>query len=303
MKSYSMVAAAVLMAAVWLGPCLRMHAAQQPAAQTDSAQKAEHAAAVASPAGNQVSAAAPIVPSKPAFYILAEFTQSLNARKLKPGDQIKAQVSQDVLSHGKIIIPVESRLVGHVTEVKTYQTNDPESRLGIVFDRVLLRRPREVDFLAVVQRLEPPVERKSRVDQPSQMLPMGGMGGGGAMGPVPMSTGINAGPMSSRGGANSSSPGIATNPAGSPTFLPPPSPSDPPSTARNGTGPVAPVEQQTSMSTGMPLGVYGIKGLSLIPGPNGATPGPVILSRTGDVKLENGTQILLRVTDPTVPQP
>jgi hypothetical protein len=57
------------------------------------------------------------------------------------------------------------------------------------------------------------------------------------------------------------------------------------------------------MSTGMPLGVYGIKGLSLIPGPSGSTPGPVILSRTGDVKLENGTQILLRVTDATVPQP
>jgi hypothetical protein len=298
MKSYSTVAAALLITAVWLGPSLRTHAAQQPAAQTDTAQKAVQPASI--PAGSQVNGAAPSNPGKPAFYILAELTQSLNAKKLKPGDPIKAQVTQDVLSHGKIIIPVDSKLIGHVTEVKSHGAEDPESRLGIVFDKVLLRRPHEVDFVAVVQRLEPPSELKSRVDQPSQMLAPGGMGGGGAMGPVPMSSGMNTGPT--RGSGSAPTYTSASNPAGSPTFLPPPSPSDPPSKAQKGTGPVVPVEQQQAMSTGMPLGVYGIKGLSLIPGPSGSTPGPVILSRTGDIKLENGTQILLRVTDATVSQ-
>ena len=300
MKSYLVIAAPLLMTAVWLGPCLQIHAAQQPATQTATAQKAENPTAAARPAGNQVNAAAPSAPSKPAFYILAEFTQSLNARKLKPGDRVKAQVAQDVLAHGKIIIPVESKLIGHVTEVKPHQAGDPESRLGIVFDRVLLKHPREVDFVAVVQRLEPPTERRSRVDEPSQMLPIGGMGGGpmGPMGTVPGSSG---GPVSRGGNSGGSTP--ALNPAGSPTFLPPPSVSEPPSVVRQGIGPVAPVEQQQSMSTGMPLGVYGLKGLTLLPGPSGSTPGPVILSQTGDVKLENGTQVLLRVTDATVPRP
>jgi hypothetical protein len=301
MKSYLVIAVMFLMAAVWLGPSLQVHAAQQPATQADTAQKAANPTAAASPAGSQVNGATPGAPGKPAFYILAEFTQSLNAKKLKPGDLIKAQVTQDVLSHGKIIIPVESKLIGHVTEVKSRDPEDPESRLGIVFDKVLLRRPREVDFVGVVQRLEPPAERRSRVDEPSQMLAPGGMGGG-AMGPVPMTTGMNTGPTG-RGGGSSQTYTSATNPAGSPTFLPPPSPSDPPSRAGKGTGPVAPVEQQQAMSTGMPLGVYGIKGLSLIPGPSGSTPGPVILSRTGDIKLDNGTQVLLRVTDAIVPQP
>jgi hypothetical protein len=300
MKSYSTVAAALLMTAVWLGPSLRTHAAQQPATQTDTAQKAVPPAAAAVPAGSQVNGATPSNPGKPAFYILAELTQSLNAKKLKPGDPIKAQVTQDVLSHGKIIIPVDSKLIGHVTEAMSHGTEDPESRLGIVFDKVLLRRPREVDFVAVLQRLEPPSELKSRVDQPSQMLAPGGMGGGGAMGPVPMSTGMNPGPT--RGSGSAPTYTSAANPAGSPTFLPPPSPSDPPSKVQKGTGPVASVEQQQAMSTGMPLGVYGIKGLSLIPGPSASTPGPVILSR-GDIKLDNGTQILLRVTEVTVPQP
>jgi hypothetical protein len=301
MKSYSVVVIALLMTAVCLGPSLRIHAAQQPATQTDTAQKAEQTAAPASAPGSQVNAAATSNPGKPAFYILAEFTQSLNAKKLKPGDLIKAQVTQDVLSHGKIIIPIESKLIGHVTEVKPHGAEDPESRLGIVFDRVLLKRPREVDFVAVVQRLEPPSERKSRVDQPSQMLAPSAMGDGGPLSPIAGTPGMNGG-AGARTSANPGSGG-ALNPAGAPTFLPPPSPSDPPSRVRTGTGPVAPVEQQQAMSTGMPLGVYGIKGLSLIPGPSSSTPGPVILSRTGDVKLENGTQVLLRVTDATVPQP
>lgn len=301
MKSSLVIAAAFLIAAVWLGPSLQVHAAQQPATQTDTEQKAANPAAAASPVGSQVNGATPGAPGKPAFYILAEFTQSLNAKKLKPGDRVKAEVTQDVLSHGKIIIPVESRLIGHVTEVKSHTAEDPESRLGIVFDKVLLRRPREVDFVGVVQRLEPPAERRSRVDEPSQMLAPGGMGGGGPMGPVPASTGMSNGP--GRGSGNSPTYSNATNPAGSPTFLPPPSPSDPPSRVRTRTGPVAPVEQQQAMSTGMPLGVYGIRGLSLVPGPSSSTPGPVILSRTGDIKLDNGTQILLRVTDASVPQP
>jgi hypothetical protein len=51
------------------------------------------------------------------IFLLAEFAGSINARKLKPGDKVKAHVVQDVLSHGRIVIPEKSHLVGHVTEV------------------------------------------------------------------------------------------------------------------------------------------------------------------------------------------
>ena len=43
-------------------------------------------------------------------FMLVELSGSLNAKKLKPGDPIRAQVIQDVLSHGKIVIPAESKL-------------------------------------------------------------------------------------------------------------------------------------------------------------------------------------------------
>src|SRR5262245_20118449 len=100
MKSFVIVAAAIL---TWLFSSLGAGAAAAAQLGSDSP---------APPGASQVS------------YILAEFTQSLNAKKLKPGDAIKAQVSQDVLAHGKIVIPADSTLVGHVTEVKASQKED-----------------------------------------------------------------------------------------------------------------------------------------------------------------------------------
>jgi hypothetical protein len=55
------------------------------------------------------------------------------------------------------------------------------------------------------------------------------------------------------------------------------------------------------MSVGMPYGVNGIKGLSLSAN-SSQTPGPVIVSNTTNVKLEDGTQILLHVLTVDTPQ-
>ena len=112
-----------------------------------------------------------------ASYMLVELSNTLKAKKLKVGDKVKAEVSQDVVSHGKVIIPVETKLVGHVTEVSARDSTHPESRLGIVFDRILLKHFRDIDFEAVVQAVSQPVVRKSRVDEPSQMLPPSMVGG------------------------------------------------------------------------------------------------------------------------------
>jgi len=68
-------------------------------------------------------------------YVVAEFNNGLNGKKLRPGARVRVEVAQDVLAHGKIIIPADARIEGHVTEVKT-RGSDPASRLGIVFDKV-----------------------------------------------------------------------------------------------------------------------------------------------------------------------
>src|SRR5438552_14443616 len=85
----------------------------------------------------------------------AELTKSLDAKKAKPGDEVTAKVTQDVKSNGQVVIHKGSKLVGHVTEAKARSQGESESRLGIAFDRAVLKDGQEIGFNAVVQALAP----------------------------------------------------------------------------------------------------------------------------------------------------
>jgi hypothetical protein len=224
-------------------------------------------------------------------FILVELSDSLNAKKLKPGDTVKAQVAQNVLVHGKIIIPAEAKLVGHVTEANPRGENG-ESRLGLMFDRVLLKHHQELSIRGVIQTVAPPVMKRSRLDEPDAMAP-----------PPPISAqNFPISPMGSRKTTNQTpsssnaprSNGTGTFPIpgvpiaagegfpGSPGYRPPNQDAS---------------AQNQSLSVGTRPGIFGLKGLSLSTKTGGPTPGPVIVSRVTDVKLEGGTQVLLRVLD------
>lgn len=286
MKSYSIIAGTIFLLSL---PC-----AQSQAPSPSDAQVKPDAAKMQTPADTK----------KTTFYIAAQFTEALNARKLKPGDKIKAEVTQDVLSHGKILIPVETRLVGHVTETKMRTADDPESRLGIVFDKIVLKHHREVSFLGVIQRLEPPAQMRSKVDEPDQMMPPAMYGGGssGGMSPMGSSTGRGAG----MGGTPTSGMTTGLTTTGSIYMNGTPGSNVGNSSGADlghpssGTSADPSAKTAPPISTGMPRGVAGIKGLDLSAAPSDLTPGPVIISSVHDIKLEYGTQVLLKATDPYV---
>jgi hypothetical protein len=88
--------------------------------------------------------------------LYAELSKGLDAKKAKAGDPITAVLTADVLSHGEIIIPRNSKLIGHVSEAKPSSKEDPESRLGIVFEKAILKGGHEVSFSSVLITLRPP---------------------------------------------------------------------------------------------------------------------------------------------------
>ena len=88
--------------------------------------------------------------------LYAELSKGLDAKKVKAGEPITAVLTADVLSHGEIIIPRNSKLTGHVSEAKPFSKEDPESRLGIVFEKVILKDGHEVPFSSVLISLRPP---------------------------------------------------------------------------------------------------------------------------------------------------
>jgi len=194
-------------------------------------------------------------------FILVELSSSLNVKKLKPGDPITAQVVQDVLSHGKIIVPAGSKLVGHITEANVRSENI-ESRLGLVFDKVLLKHREEVSLRGVVQAVAGPVNKVLATEDEDRMLP------------PPRS-------MSGRPMAGIPDPSVRS-----------PLPGSSGDRSPNG-GPTSSAQNQT-LSLGTRPGVFGLKDLSLSTQTGGLTPGPVIVSKAADVKLEYGTQILLK---------
>src|SRR5215469_13979546 len=85
--------------------------------------------------------------------LVAELNKSVNSKKARLGDPVKATLTQDVLEHGKIVIRRGSKLIGHVTEVKPRSKDDQESRLGLIFDKAMLKGGEEIDFNAVVRAL------------------------------------------------------------------------------------------------------------------------------------------------------
>ncbi len=113
----------------------------------------------------------------------AELTKPLDAKKAKAGDEVSAKVTQDVKSDGKVVVHKGSKLVGHVTEAKARTKENSESKLGIVFDKAVLKGGQEVAFNGVIQALAPPVHGDlglSGSESSSLGAPMGGGGGGSA---------------------------------------------------------------------------------------------------------------------------
>src|SRR5689334_7654741 len=87
--------------------------------------------------------------------LYAELSKTVDAKKAKAGDPVSAVLLADLLSHGKVVARRDSKLVGHVTEAQAHSKDTPESRLGIVFDKVLLKGGQEIPFVSVLMALSP----------------------------------------------------------------------------------------------------------------------------------------------------
>jgi hypothetical protein len=216
--------------------------------------------------------------------LVAEFSQSLNSKNAKPGETVKAKVIQDVIAHGKVLVRRDSKLVGHITESQA-SNKDMPARLGIVFDKVVLKGGGELEFRGLIEAMAPPMP--SPVDAPDLLGPPPMAGGSySGSGPQPMGSSSSA---ASSGRSNSSTGSMSS---GRPSVS---------GTTRSSTvgltsDPGPPVSPAGALSIGA-HGVFGIPGLRLLRGPSGGVTASVVTSMRDNVKLENGTQIVIQVED------
>jgi len=221
-----------------------------------------------SPSGNspQSASASRIAPGT---VIPVELTKSIDAKKVKTGDEVVAKVTMDLKTNsGEIVVPKDTKVVGHVTEAQTRSKEQKDSQVGIIFDRAVMKTG-EIEMPMSIQAIIAPQ----------------GSNSGNANNGNDQST---AAPSANASGASSNS-GRAPRMGGTP----PPAPNA-------STGSNTPTDDSSAASahepiTGKTEGVVGLRDLKLATTASAASQGSVVSSEKNNVKLESGTFMLLRV--------
>lgn len=206
--------------------------------------------------------------------VQAELAKPLDTRKNKVGDEVTAKTTHDVKSEGRVVIPKGSKLVGHVTEVKTHSREQATSELGIVFDRAILKSGEELPMTLGIQAIGRSQASAAAMEEDDTM-PTGGSGTMRSSGSRPAGSGPLGGVRSTAGGVvdtAGSTAGGAVN-----------------STAGAAGGAVSGSLSATSH------GVVGLPGLSLSTQTATSANASVITAQGSNVHLDSGTEMILRV--------
>ncbi|MGA8540008.1 MAG: hypothetical protein WB566_10945 [Terriglobales bacterium] len=207
----------------------------------------------------------------PGSVIPVQLTKSVDAKKVKSGDEVMAKVTVDLKNNaGTVIVPKDTKVVGHVTEAQARSKEQKESEVAIAFDRVVPKNGKPMQMPMSIQAIIAP--------------------------PNSNSTSASAAQPSNQATAGYPELGAAsTTPGGRPGGM-------------EGTTPIASVPQTTGSVpveapsgaqarqpiTGNTKGVVGIANLTLSTAAD--TPqGSVVSSQKNNVKLDYGTYLLLRV--------
>jgi hypothetical protein len=211
----------------------------------------------------------------------AELMHSLDANSCKPGDEVTAKLTEDVKSDGKVVLHKGSKLVGHVTEAHARSKDNADSRLGIVFDKAVLKSGQELSFNGALQAMAPPLNAalSAAGDESSSIGAAGPISGGGAR---------RSGGGGLLGGATSTATGVVGGATGTVTST----------TTGAVSGTIGRAGGLTAQGrlTNASQGAIGLQGLTLVSAAAGSTQSSVVSSTTRNVKLESGTQMLLKAT-------
>lgn len=233
---------------------------QQPEAQPNTRPSQASQAPTSAP-----TAATPRI--APGSVIPVQLTKTIDAKKAKPGDEVVATVTMDMkTAGGEVVVPKDTKVVGHVTEAKARSKEQKESQLGIAFDHAVLKGSEMSLPMSIQAVIAPPSNNpNSAGGSPDQGAPPSG----GNSAPSP-TAGRN-------GGAGSAGQTLPSSPA--PNAVP--------------TGSTQQGNAHPPIS-GNTQGVVGISNLKLEPAPSAAQ-GSVLSSEKNNVRVESGTMLLLKV--------
>ncbi len=203
----------------------------------------------------------------PGSIIPVRLAKTVDAKKAKQGDEVVATVPGDLKSTtGQIVVPKDTKIIGHVTEAQKRSKEQKESQLGIAFNQMTMNGQQVQLPLSIQAIVASPKNNATAAENQapgaassgSSNYPSGG-GRGGAM------------------GGNTSAPNTPSSGESAPN-------------TNNPQAQAAPNPPITEATKGM----VGFKDMNL--GAPDANNGSVVTSEKNNVKLEDGTLMLLRVS-------
>jgi uncharacterized coiled-coil protein SlyX len=216
---------------------------------------------------------APLVdPGPPVSTLIAVLTSSLESRSATAGQEFTLRTISDVVVDGQLVIPKGSRVLGHVTEAVTKGKDQPQSELWLVIEKAVRRDGSEVPLQGIIAALAAP-QNNSLADDPTYGM-----------------LHSNEPAQSGAGVSGAASSGVM------------PASSKASSTASVATANLKGVMDKRPVLDENSQGAIGYENLSLewhliVPPPI-----TVITSKGKNVKLQSGTQMLLRMAPPRTPR-
>lgn len=208
--------------------------------------------------------------------ISAELTSSLDSKKLKTGDEVKARTTDALKSaDGRTILPKGSQLTGHITQASARSKGQADSSLGLVIDKAVLKNGQEIPLNVAIQAVAAPVnnlDANSSYNDAPIGAPAQQTGRGTMTGSTPVSGTLNNTTAAAGGAVDNtvnSTTGVAGNAAG-----------------------VANAAGQWNANS---RGVVGLNNLSLSAAGGATAQGSLLTSPGKNVHLDTGTRLLLVV--------
>lgn len=203
--------------------------------------------------------------------MIGVLTASLESKNATAGQEFTLKTISDVVVNGEMIIPRTSRVLGHVTEAVTKGKDQPQSELWIVIDKAVNKDGREISLQAIIAAIAAPQKDSLATDPTYGMMHSN----------EPTMSGGGAARAASTGGLGASSKAS--------------------STAAVATANLKGMDQPSSLDEES-QGAIGYEGLSISWHLVVPPPITVLASKSKNVKLEAGTQMLLRMAPPALPR-
>lgn len=211
-------------------------------------------------------AAQTVAPTPPVSIVFAVLTKPLESKSASAGQELTLRTISDVTVEGAVVIPKGSRLLGRVTEVRVKGAGVAQSALSVVIEKALTPDGAELPLQAIIAAVAAPMDKS---------------------------------PDPTYGMLHSAEPKMVATSPGRTSVA-----GELPAGSRGGgTSEVAAADLQAGASEPLLLkadsqGAVGYEGLSLFWQLTEPPPTTVFSTKGKNVKLDAGTQMLLRMAPP-----